>query len=75
MDIVSSKWKYIGAKIINVPFRKKNNWLRYEFSTIKNWVSSLPKWCEAIIKKIIREIDGMIIQKNITPKEIKIYEK
>ena len=30
---------------------------------------------EAIIKKIIREIEGMIIQKSITLREIKMYDK
>ena len=75
MDIISSKWKYIGAKIIKEPFKKNKIWFRYEFSIIKNWVSSLPKWWEATIKKIIKEIDGAIIHKKITIKEIKIYDK
>ena len=75
IDIVSSKLKYIGAKIIKEPFRKNNNWLRYEFLIIKNCVSSLPKWYEATIKKITKEIDGIIIQKIITIKEIKMYDK
>ena len=73
--MVSSKWKYIGAKIINEPFKKNNRWLKYEFLIIKNWVSSLPKWCEATIKKITKEIDGIIIHKIIMNKEIRMYEK
>ena len=72
IDIVSSKWKYIGAKTIREPFKKNNNWLRCEFSIIKNWVSSLPKWCEAIVKKINKEIDGMITHKIIIISAIKI---
>ena len=48
---------------------------KYESSIIKNWVSSLPKWYEATIKKTIKEIDGRIIQKNITLREIKMYDK
>ena len=75
MDIVSSKWKYIGAKIIKVPFKKNNNWLKFELLIIKNWVSSLPKWYEAIIKKMIKEIDGIINHTIITINEIKIYDK
>ena len=75
IDIVSSKWKYIGVKTINEPFKKNNNWFRYEFSIIKNWVSSLPKWWEATIKKITKEIAGAITQKKITIKEIKMYDK
>ena len=27
IDIVSSKWKNIGAKITSKPFKKNNNWL------------------------------------------------
>ena len=75
MDIVSSKWKYIGNKIIKAPFKKNNNWLRFDLLTIKNWVSSLPKWYEAIIKKMIKEIDGIINHTIITINEIKIYDK
>ncbi len=75
MDIVSSKLKYIGAKTIKEPFKKNNNWFRYEFSIIKNWVSSLPKWWEATIKKMTKEIDGVIIHKKITIKEIKMYDE
>ena len=75
IDIVSSKWKYIGAKITNEPFKKNNNWFRNEFLTIKNWVSSLPKWWDATIKKIIKEIDGAIIHKKIIIKDTKIYDK
>ncbi len=75
IDIVSSKWKYIGVKIIIEPFKKNKKWFRYEFSIIKNWVSSLPKWWEATIKKITKEIDGAITHKKIIIKEIKIYDK
>mgnify|MGYP004210138079 CR=1 FL=1 len=75
MDIVSSKWKYNGAKIIKVPFKKNNNWLKFELLIIKNWVSSLPKWYEATIKKMIKEIDGIITHKIITINDIKIYNK
>ena len=72
---VSSKWKNIGAKTIKSPLKKNNNWLKYEFLLIKNWVSSLPKWKEATIKKIINEIEGIIVQITITEIAIKIYEK
>ena len=72
---IGNKLFKIRAKIIKEPFRKNNNWLRYEFLIIKNCVSSLPKWYEATIKKIIKEIYGMINHNIITVKAIKIYDK
>ena len=62
METVSLKWKYIGANTIKEPLIRNNNWLKYEFSIIKNWVSSLPKWYEATIKKIIND-RGLLIEK------------
>ena len=47
--------------------------MKYELSLIKNCVSSLPKWYEAIIKKRIKVKDGNIIQVNMTVTETKIY--
>ena len=75
MDTVSSKWKYNGAKIINEPFRRNNSWIWYEFSFTKNWVSSLPKWCEATIKKMNKEKAGVISHKIIMLSETKTYDK
>ena len=75
METVSLKWKYIGANIIKEPLIRNNSWLKYEFSTIKNWVSSLPKWYEATIKKIIKDNKGTTIHRVIIKRAIKIYSK
>ena len=63
--IVSSKWKYIGAKTIKEPFKKNNNGLKNESLLIKKEVSSFPKWYDATIKKNASETEGNITQKII----------
>ena len=75
METVSLKWKYIGANIIKEPLIRNNSWLKYEFSTIKNWVSSLPKWYEATIKKITKDNIGITTHRIIIVIAIKIYIK
>ena len=75
MEMVSLKWKYIGANIIKEPLIRNNNWLKNEFSIIKNWVSSLPKWYEATTKKIVNDRTGMIIHKTIIVIAKIIYDK
>ena len=71
MDIVSSKWKYIGAKTINVPFRKKNNWLRYEFSTIKNWVSLYQNGVKLLSKKLLEKLMVLLSKKILHSERLK----
>ena len=72
--MVSSKWKYNGAKITRDPFRKYIIPIKCELWSCKNCVSSLPKWYEATSRNIINKIDGIKIQSVTTITANKIYE-
>ena len=65
IETVSLKLKYSGANITKDPLRKNKNWFKYELLSIRNWVSSLPKWNEATTKKAISTTVGKSIQRII----------
>ena len=69
---VSSKWKKRGARIMSDPFKKYNNWIKYDFLFIKNCVSSLPKWNAATIRKTNSVVAGKSDQIIMTQTAIKI---
>ena len=69
---VSPKLKSNGVIIINKPLNNESIEINFGLLFIKNWVSSLPKWNEAIPKKTIKVIAGTIVHINITERAINI---
>ena len=64
----------MGARIIRDHLKKYNSGFIELVFVVKNWVSSLPKWYDATIKKISKDIAGNKTQAIIIKIASNMYE-